>query len=399
MRMIAVIFCTATMAFALAGDAAPSGRRLAQLDPDTRSGLSHLYDLEYDTAIADFERTYAAHPQDPFAVNHLLQAILLKELYRLNALDTTLYADNGFLTGKPLPGDLKVKARIQELSDRALALAEARLKTDPRDVDALYARGVTRGLKLSYVAIVEKSFFSALRHATASRHDHEKVLELDPAYTDAKLVVGLHNYIIGSLPLAAKVLIGIVGITGSKQKGLDYLAEVGRSSGDTSVDARVTLSLFLRREARYEDALSVQRSLIRQYPRNFLFALEEANLLKDAGRGEPAMQAYARILDDGRKGAFAAPHLERAAFGLAEVERGYRHPEAALQHYLEALAFSALEPDIRIRALLGAAMMRDVLGRRKEALRDYQQVIALDPESAHAAVARRHIKDPFRYPS
>lgn len=397
MKILAFILCLCAVALPLSADPPIAGPKLSQLDPDTKSGLTHLYNLEYDQAIADFEKTYKSHPDDPFAVNHLLQAVLLKELYRLNALDTTLYADNGFLTGKPLPGDPKVKARLQALTEQALALAEARIKTNPKDVDALYARGVTRGLKLSYVAIVEKSFFAALRNATASRNDHEKVLELDPAYTDAKLVVGLHNYIIGSLPLAAKILIGIVGITGSKQKGLTYLEEVGKTNGDTSVDARVTLSLFLRREARYDDALKVQRTLIQQYPRNFLFALEEANLLKDAGRGEESMKVYTRILEAGKSGAFADPHLERAAFGLAEVEKGYRHPEAAIEHYRQALAFPDLEPDVKIRALLGVAMMCDVLGRRNEALRDYQAVVALDPDSSHAALARKYIKEPFRY--
>ena len=30
-----------------------------------------------------------------------------------------------------------------------------------------------------------------------ARHDHERVLELDPNYLDAKMVVGTHNYVIG----------------------------------------------------------------------------------------------------------------------------------------------------------------------------------------------------------
>src|SRR6185312_5891268 len=173
-------------------NAGVSGARLFYDDALTKSGTAHLYNLEYDKAIADFEAARKLHEQDPFAVNHLIQAILFKELYRLNALDTTLYTDNGFLTGKPLAGDPLVKERIFQMADESLQLSEARLKANPNDVEALYARGVTRGLKLTYVAIIEKSFFSALRNATASRGDHEKVLQLDPNYVDAKTVVGLH---------------------------------------------------------------------------------------------------------------------------------------------------------------------------------------------------------------
>src|SRR5882724_6076192 len=144
--------------------AQPLGSKLSTLDPDTVSGFSHLYNLQYDQAIAAFDRTCKRYPTDPFALNHLLQAILLKEMYRLNALDTTLYADNGFITGKPLAGDPQVKTRILELADEGVSLANDRLKQDPNDVDALYARGVSRGLRLSYLAIVEKSFLAALRN-------------------------------------------------------------------------------------------------------------------------------------------------------------------------------------------------------------------------------------------
>src|SRR5205085_9577839 len=130
-------------------------------------------------------------PNDPFAVNHLLQAVLLKEMYRLNALDTTLYTDNGFIAGKPLLGDSKIKARSLELADEGVRLGNLRLQDNPNDVDALYARGVSRGLRLSYLAVVEESFLAAFRNANASRNDLESVLQLDPNYSDAKLIVGV----------------------------------------------------------------------------------------------------------------------------------------------------------------------------------------------------------------
>src|SRR5271163_4639125 len=97
------------------GAGAIFGSRLAKEDPLTRSGIEHLYSLEYPQALADFTKVLESHPNDPFAINHVLQVVLLHELYRLNALDTTLYADNGFLTGKPLPGDPAIKKRIEEL--------------------------------------------------------------------------------------------------------------------------------------------------------------------------------------------------------------------------------------------------------------------------------------------
>ncbi len=374
------------------------GSKLVTLDPLTKKAVNHLYDLEYDKAIADFERVVRTHPQDPFARNYLLQAVVLKEMYRLNALDTTLYADDGFLTGKPLPADPKVKERIQAIADASLQLAEQRLKADPKNVDALYARGVTRGLRLSFAAIVEKSFFAALKNAVASRNDHERVLQLDPTYTNAKLIVGMHNFVLGSLPFGMRLLVGIAGMSGSKKKGLELLQEVAASPVETNPDARVALALFLRREAKYKEALAVAHSLAVERPKNFVFALEEANLLKDSGLGNEAIAAYRHILAQGKSGVYANPHLERAAFGLAESLKGQRQAQDAIQAYELALSFTQLDPEVKVRCHLGAGQMYDVLSQRDAALKQYQSVLQLDPTSRHAADARKLLRQPYRYP-
>ena len=128
---------------------------------------------------------------------------------------------------------------------------------NPKDTDALYARGVARGFRSMYMGMAEKSWISAVRSAMAARRDHERVLELDPSYVDAKMTVGIHNYIIGSLNWAGRAAVALVGVTGNKQKGLDYLREVSRSHGTSSEDATLALSLFLRREQRYSEALEL----------------------------------------------------------------------------------------------------------------------------------------------
>lgn len=383
---------------AVVASANTPGRKLALEDPDTKVGLDSVYALEYDKAIAAFEATAKHYPDDPFAINHLLQAVMLKELFRLNALDTTLYADNGFLTGKPLPGDPKVKEQIFSMAERSIAICDARLKRNDKDVEALYARGVSRGLRLTYIGLVEKSFFPALKNAISSRNDHEKVLELDPTYTDAKLVVGIHNFIVGSMPLAGRIMAGIVGIRGDRKRGLEYLQEVGRSQVESSADARVALALFLRREARYTEALDVMKTLTAEHPRNFIFALEQGNLMKDAGLGEEAVAQFKSVVTSAEANKYPSMHLERAYFGLAEALKGQRHAAEALEAYNRALQSKDGSQDLRLRALLGAGQMLDVLAKRESAIQQYQQVLTIEPDSAQAALARTYLKQPYRYP-
>jgi tetratricopeptide (TPR) repeat protein len=279
------------------------------------------------------------------------------------------------------------------LVERALLLEDNRLKQNPNDVDALYCRGVTHGLKSTYMALVDKSFVSALRNAVSARRDHERVLELDPKYIDAKTVVGAHLYVVGSLPLPLKVLAGITGLSGSKKKGLQYLNEVGASKAGTSVDARVALALFLRREAQYPEALKVVRTLEAEHPRNFLFALEAANLLKDEGDGPAAAVAYRRLLQHAT--IFFGAHLELAAFGLGEVLRGQRDFVGAQEAYDLIAEMKSVQPELRTRALLAAGEMYDQSGNRGMAMKRYNQVVGSDNAGKYAAVAEKHMRRPL----
>src|SRR3954469_20585612 len=141
-------------------------------DALTKAGFEHYYEADYEHAAATFEKVLQAHPDDAAAVNHLLAAVMFGELNRIGALDTSLYSNNSFLEQKrEYVLDPKTKQRIQDLETRALKLAEARLKENRNDVEALYARGVTRSMQSTYTGLVQKAWLSALGNAKGSRED------------------------------------------------------------------------------------------------------------------------------------------------------------------------------------------------------------------------------------
>jgi len=91
--------------------------------------------------------------------------------------------------------------------------------------------------------------------------------------------------------------------------------------------------------------------------------------------------------------------LERAEFGLAESLRGQHKPEDALAAYQLALtAKPDAQAEIKLRSLLGEGLMNDALNHREAALKDYQAVVAFDPNSPQAAAARKWLKQPYSYP-
>lgn len=366
-------------------------------DPLVREAFDHFYNLDYPGAIERFERFHAEHPGDPQPTALLLDAVLFQELYRQDLLDTTFYANDGFLSGRhATQEDPKTRDRIFALADEAVHEADWRISHNPNDVDALYARGWARALKCTYIAMVQRGYGSGLHLATQAKDDHARVLQLDPDYIDAKLVVGVYEYVVGALPLPFKFLIGFAGITGSKSRGLDMLTDDGNRGAVTNIEARTTIALFLRREARYTEAVQVVRTLKAQYPQDYLFCLEEANLRKDAGEGMGAVAAYQQIVANGAKpGYFAQARLELAYFGLGDALRGQRHYGEAAQAYEQAAWTPNAGLELKIRSLVDAGECHDLSGARQLAVKDYQAAIENGPDTSRADTAKKYLRTPY----
>ncbi len=67
------------------------------LDPLVRQAFERFYILDYDGALSRFEKMQEQNPDNPLAVDYVLDAVIFRELYRLDLLDTTFYAHDGFL--------------------------------------------------------------------------------------------------------------------------------------------------------------------------------------------------------------------------------------------------------------------------------------------------------------
>ena len=361
-------------------------------------GFNELYNGDYDLAVRDFSELRKRHPDDPFPSNYLLAAEVFKELSRIGALDTESYSNDSFLAGKPRrPLDPESRKRIRALCARVERQCNERLQMNPRDTDALYARGVARGFRATYMGMAEKSWMAAVRSAMGARRDHERVLELDPDYVDAKMTVGIHLYIIGSLNWAGRMAVALVGVTGNRQKGLEYLREVSRGHGTSSNEAAMALSLFLRREQRYDEALELVARLSREYPRNFLFAVEYGHLLNASGHGRQAIAQYRAVLERGRTGKYSTYLAEAAAWGLGVSLRGQREFEEAAEAFDQAATVEDADPLLVDRAMLAAGEMYDTLQRREEAVAHYRKVTAAGRDNAYASAARKRLRHPYQY--
>jgi tetratricopeptide (TPR) repeat protein len=364
-------------------------------DPLNAAAFDHFYNMDYERSIQEFTQILARHPDDPDAINHLLTTVLFRELYRMGALSSGEYSNDTFISARHRTADPRACAQIKSLVQKAEVIEDRRLEANPKDINAVYARGVTRAQFSTYTALIEHAWFSALRNAVGARRDHERVLELDPRNVDAKLIVGAHNYVVGNLPWAVKAATTVVGLGGNKEKGLQYLREAAAGNSETSIDAKILLIVFLRREKKFDESLGILRGLEPQYPHNVLFAVEEGNLVREKGEWRQAEAVYRRVWQDGRSGKYSGLNYEISAVALGDLMRREKNYSEAASAYDLITEIARPDPETAQKAAVGAGEMYDLLHQRDTAVKRYQAAVALDSGSAFADTARKRIKEPY----
>jgi tetratricopeptide (TPR) repeat protein len=367
------------------------------LSPEVREAHVLFYNLDYDNALSHFEAIQRAHPDNPMATNYILMTLIFRELYHQDLLDTTYYAHDSFLSSKrDVPVPQATRDRIEQLTNSAVDLADRQIKNNPNDANAYFARGYARGMHAAFITLADHSFVGAARQGLSSRQDSEQALRIDPDYADAKMAVGIQQFAVASLPRLLRIMIGITGVTGNKEKGLDLLRQCAAKGIVNPIECRTALSLFLRHDGRYPEALAVQRGLAQQFPRDYLFRLEEANLTKDKGDGPAAIATYQRVLEDARKpGFFIDPRLQMTYFGLADTQRGQNQIAQAAQNYLNAAAQPKCSDWLKRRAQLNAGEMFDLLHQRDKAIQQYKEASSGGGDQSQADTARKYLNSPY----
>jgi tetratricopeptide (TPR) repeat protein len=365
--------------------------------PEVQEAFQLFYNMDYDEALPRFEKIQRDHPNDAMATAYLLDAVEFRELNRLDLLDTTFYANDGFLTGKhTVVEDPRVRDRVRALGDQAVNQANAALKTNPNDVNALFTRGWARSLEATYAAMVERAFVGSLKEALGARSDCDRVLQLDPNYVDAELVTGVYQYVVGALSMPFKVVVGVVGIHGSKGAGLALLRDDSERGVITRVEARTSMMLFLRREAKYEAAVQIAKGMAEEYPHDYLFRLEEANLEKDAGDGMVAVETYQGLIDMAKRpGYYPNAHLELAYFGLGDSLRGQKKFSDAVAAYREGANQATISPELKRRCLLEAGKTFDLMREHDKAVLQYEAVLNAGSDTVQGEQARKYMKSAY----
>ena len=262
------------------------------------------YNLDHNESIALLKQAALDHPNSADAQRHVAVVMWLNILFRRGSVTVDSYLGGLSRSGfklPPAPADLA--GGFKSYNQKSIALAEARVRANKHDVDALYDLATALGLEASYVGTIEGKIGAAFSAARRSYNMQEDVLERDPRRAEAGLIVGTYRYVVSALSLPARWAAYIVGFGGGKEHGIKLIEAASRSP-ETRTDARFALILLYNRENRFDDALRLLDELRREYPRNRLLWLEKGATAVRAGRGaeaEAVLTEGLRKLDtDGR---------------------------------------------------------------------------------------------------
>lgn len=350
---------------------------LAAQAPDAQTvkarGLEFGYNLDYDQALAAFRAAIEANPNDSNAHRLAAATLWISTLFKQGAVTADDFLGQARSEVARQSVAPETSAAFHTHIDRAMALAEQRVRDRPNDADAHFQLGAAYGYLTTYKATVEGRVAGGFRTARRAYNENERALTLDPTRRDAGLTVGMYRYAVSTLSAPLRLLAGIAGFAGGREKGLRLIEEAAAYPSDTQTNARFTLIVIYNREERYADALQVIRDLQQAYPRNRLLWLEAGSTALRAGHFEDARVAIAEGMDrlsrDSRPRAYGEEARWRYCLGAALV--GLRRAEAAARELRTVLETDAPEW-LHGRAHKELGKIADLSGDRQRAMTEYR---------------------------
>lgn len=331
-----------------------------------------------------------AEPESAAARAFLASAFLYETLARQGTLQSQLFVTSDeFLRQPRLPPDAELERSFRQAVEEAQRVARQRLEKHPDDADGLFALGLSYGALANYTSGVEARYLYGLRLGEKAFEHTQRLRRLHPRIEDTGIVLGVHDYVLGSLPRLHRFFLFFVGARGDRDRGIQYLEGAAQRGEYLRTYARVLLAVARIREGQLDAAASLLESLQADYPNNPLILFELARLYRQQQRYRPATQLcqelLAAVIAHPTNPRILGPEdvwLERARSEVAA-----RELDAALESLRQVERVADADRRMLTWALLERGRIHDQRGERGAALEAYEKVIRLaaDPEAARLA--------------
>ncbi len=333
-----------------------------EMDAIMLEGIDAVYRMDFDAAQRAADKGIALQPDYPYAYLGAAGTELVRFMYELEASDPS-------------------KAVIFEAKvEKAAAVAEAWLKKHPGDADALLVLGSAHGI-CSRLAMVRRDWLAAFTYGRKAMRSVRAAIKADPQLWDAYLGTGMFDYYVDTIPRFAGWLAKIM-LGGDRTRGLEQVrltAEKGRY-------AKTAAQLILVEVYAEDDfggrnppeAVRLMNGIRAKYPDSPMIHSAHIVALYEDARYPEAVKESEEFIRRVAAGKYPATNKPKGHALLGTVLWGAGEKEKALAEFVAGA--EPLPGVLRTRwavwSRVRAGQLQDVLGRRAEAVKSYQAVLA-----------------------
>ncbi len=362
------------------------------------AGFNDIFNMDYDRAAVIFvslEKDYPQHPAPPLYLSSILW---LKEMLRRQDLTLSRFVNPTYFSARTnqsmRPQD---RAEFFRKLQQSEALSKAILQRNSRNKDARYFLATAYGLRSSFAITIDHRIREAFSYGSKAYSYSRQLTQEDPKYYDAYLTIGIYEYIAGSIPWYMRWMVYIIGVHGSKQEGIALLQLAAEKGQYVEDQARLVLMVLEVREHRYADALTIARDLGNRFPRSYLLSINQAQILRLAGRKE---EAASLLLQIEKRVEMGEPNYDKLSlpsfrFNLAVELMNMGKLELAQERFQRSI--DDRKATVREKALshLRLCQILDWRGQPAEAAKECRIVLSLqDIEDSHDQAEKllRHLR-------
>ena len=373
-------FLAAACAFLLTAEtalAAPNPFKVSpDLDAKIRAGLTALYNLEFDEAERIFNELKpeeAEHPMVAFGRTSVFW-------WRLS-----VYV---------LESDSKESAKFLSSVDDCIRVSKAMVDRGDKTGEGYLCLGGAQGLLGRWQAANRKWMPAYFTGRSAYRHLRD-ALKVNPKMYDAYMGLGIFDYYVATLPALVRVL-AFLGQSGDKQKGLDELQKAGSNGTYANTPALLFLvNIYSSLENRPDQAFAILDELHRQYPNSpFIHMLTIVALYNHRPVGD--LEASAKEFQERVKnGTYRPSFATQGDFAEGLVYFKEHQWTDALRLFDAAVKAGTVKDPFYTWATLYKGYVLDLMGRRKEAVAQYHDVLSQIRRWGAHDNAELRLKRPF----
>jgi tetratricopeptide (TPR) repeat protein len=261
-----------------------------------RQGVDQLYNVDFDGAARSFDAAIKAAPNDPRGYFYRANVHLFSYLFSRRQEQLKSYLS---------------------MSDRAISIAERRIKANSADTEAKLFLGMTYGYKAIANARAENVMAAAVSARTCYATLNEVVQNNKKAY-DAYLGLGIFHFIFGSVPEAGQFIAGMGGFKGDAPLGVREIETAANRGDYFKQDAQLILALLnIYYREQVSQGLASLSAISKKYPKNVAMLYAIGNVYLDQNQPNTAVGFFEQVTSQGNSDFKSITAMSYGRVGIA----------------------------------------------------------------------------------